>query len=785
MGDGIQRKYAVILNGDTEARHLQNVDRAVEFFAKEGYGDIVALSPAEPQGQAASYSSAAEFSFTNIVSAFRKGPNLQYGTATPGDLRRLLATINPDDDDLIAVYITGHGGEDAGGNSCAVMQDGSCLPFERLAESLGALEYGKRIVISDACLAGNSILLFANERTAVKSLGGKGENVSCQQSAPFFFSDQVTDSNGDGFVSVEERISYELENGKPESHPVFFSPFTSLSLSGQEGTPAFPQEVREVHDKQALQGLLSGLKLGQLALVTFSADWCGPCQEYAPRFDALAESLGGNYLMIRAEGRNGSERDWAEWGVEGYPTVAFVDYLGHAYRVKDRDWPLAGLSNESSAKSAKAKMEAELEDLLPELAATADLVLEGQGYHEFSNFLGQAYLQYELFDPPFSTLPLRKRKGHLQFLASSLDLIFSKVKDPSIKVEHRVAYLEGLARSLTGESTNMLLVNIMLRSSQWPAIKSRFEEIAKDPHAPEELRGVAQSMPDILEKMRKYLDLVSRSSGFRLPKFFLKDFRNWRQSAWILANYLNPLVVSLNKSKGPSPSENALLVEALFYVYRHRQPSVGKLPQGDSGDESQLNGLICTALSFLDFNPSDPRYSSLFYGMLREKESHLSGRATLLASSLDRAMKRNPDKDSFEIAWLRAVLAEILQDPSDEQSRLMALAALDHLRPSGFLEKPVWAPLKAPLADITQERSRWRGWEENGEYKTYWRKQPVGEFPTWGYVDLATHLQNAKLAEGLAMAIPGSNDHIQVLPDEFQLQIPEEAPPESYRFVGE
>ncbi len=40
MGDGIQRKFAIILNGDVEPRHLENVDRAVAALKAEGVEHI-------------------------------------------------------------------------------------------------------------------------------------------------------------------------------------------------------------------------------------------------------------------------------------------------------------------------------------------------------------------------------------------------------------------------------------------------------------------------------------------------------------------------------------------------------------------------------------------------------------------------------------------------------------------------------------------------------------------------------------------------------------------------
>lgn len=330
MGDGIQKKYALIVNGDQEQRHLDNVDRAQKALLSEDPNyHISVASPKKPSKTPSS------FTYTDLKSA-QKNRN---------SLNKLIKGIKSkmDDDDLFVLYVTGHGNKGKKGEGCIDLGN-TCYSLETFAKQLNTLKYGKRFLKFDGCHTGSSFSLFADKRSIVDSLGSTDEVVSCQQSSPYFWSDKVTDQNSDGIITIQERFQYSNSQGTISSLVQYFNPFPNLSLSGKTAkSSSFSNKVATVHNDRELKKELKKLQPGQLALVMFSADWCGPCKTYFPTFESLAKKFDGKYLMIRAEGINGSEEEWKQYGANGYPQVAFINWWGKVTFVDDRDDPLASL----------------------------------------------------------------------------------------------------------------------------------------------------------------------------------------------------------------------------------------------------------------------------------------------------------------------------------------------------------------------------------------------------------------------------------------------------------
>ena len=327
MGDGNIRRFALIINGDPkEARHLQNVEAAIAGLKQEGEFIIGVASPHQPKGATDLYQAPSAEGIENIVKAFREK--------------------GMDDDDRLVVYVTGHGGSKTDG-ACAKLP-GDCYSFQTLKNLLDQLPYGSRFVYADTCQSGSAISQFFNEKTQALSIGSAGEDVACQTISRHFWSPKVPDANADGIVSIEERFQYAIAQNDGEERTLnqFYNPGLPVSLSGASVKKGdFPEEVVTVHSGKELDAQLAKLKPGQLALVTFSADWCGPCKRYAKTFDELANTYQGRFLMIRAEGVDGSEKDWHNYlSIKELPAVAFVDFRKIASPVEDKKSPIDSLS---------------------------------------------------------------------------------------------------------------------------------------------------------------------------------------------------------------------------------------------------------------------------------------------------------------------------------------------------------------------------------------------------------------------------------------------------------
>ncbi|MDP2599732.1 MAG: thioredoxin domain-containing protein, partial [Deltaproteobacteria bacterium] len=295
----------VIINGDTKGRHLGNVDRALEnVLIPQGYTTFVA-SPSKPS-----------VSHDHYFSGDREGIEAL--------LKQLEERADPNTE--LVLYTTGHG-----------VEEGFCLESDcktqDLLARLGRLPFDKkRVVVMDQCYGGGFVQLFSSDpKTLFTSAGSRGEADICQQIAPYLWapSGEVPDENKDGAISWQERFAYAVEDRKISSEPQF------VVSAGYvwEGKPPFSNKVQDIADEAALQQALGRLRPGQYAVITFSADWCGPCKTYAPGFEGFASKGAGQHLYLKTENEALAE----QWGVQGYPTVMVVSWRGDRRVVEDRN----------------------------------------------------------------------------------------------------------------------------------------------------------------------------------------------------------------------------------------------------------------------------------------------------------------------------------------------------------------------------------------------------------------------------------------------------------------
>jgi hypothetical protein len=188
MGDGVQKKYALIINGDTEPRHLENVDRAIHALRREEKYQISVASTQRAH---------------ELIDHFAT-PDLHTG------LEPLIQGLKSqlDDDDLLVVYVTGHGEKGTRGEGCVSLPDG-CFSLGELEKKLRPLPYGKRIVVMESMLFWKRHFFVCKPANNHRD-GGLSENSSVANSSALFWADRVPDLNGDGVLTVSERYAYAL-----------------------------------------------------------------------------------------------------------------------------------------------------------------------------------------------------------------------------------------------------------------------------------------------------------------------------------------------------------------------------------------------------------------------------------------------------------------------------------------------------------------------------------------------------------------------------------------------
>lgn len=295
-------KIAVIVNGDTEQRHLENAQRMLLSLRRDGY-EVFLLNPRN----------------------LNRVEGGHYFTPTLPNLRALQEMLrsraNAHTDLVIAT--TGHGAL-FGDKAEIQLQDD--FDHETVTSVLDGIPYDQRVIYMDQCYSGNWSKIFLNDpKTLFISLGSQNETDVCQEFNPLFWGDHIPDLNGDHAISFQERYAYAVHN-------VNFSIPQFLPSAGyrQKGQPLFAAHVQEVADASSLNEQLHGLQGGQYAIFELSAPWkCEPCDVYKPVFERFAATGGGQHLWLRTKDSNLA----TEWGVTAYPTVIIVNAHGDRFQI--------------------------------------------------------------------------------------------------------------------------------------------------------------------------------------------------------------------------------------------------------------------------------------------------------------------------------------------------------------------------------------------------------------------------------------------------------------------
>lgn len=295
-------KYALIINGDTEPRHHDNVEMALARLKEDGYIVFVASTKMPMQTSSDRYIDPTYTDLNAFVDEIRQ----QTGS-----------------EDELVVYTTGHG---TGNGFCL---NNYCDTADTITK-ISDLPHKKMTVVMDQCFGGNFANRFLNKpNTLFISVGSFDEEVCCGEFAPKFWAKEVPDLNKDDVISFQERFANVNPSRLITSAPLF------IPTQGhtENGKAPFEPVVQKVSNEDELNDQLSRLCEGQYAFVLFSAKWCGPCQEFKPAFAKMAGDSNGQYLFLLTENEDLAKK----WGITGFPRVVITDANGNAHRVTNRD----------------------------------------------------------------------------------------------------------------------------------------------------------------------------------------------------------------------------------------------------------------------------------------------------------------------------------------------------------------------------------------------------------------------------------------------------------------
>lgn len=271
VDSGVHR-YALVVNGDTEDRHLENARLAAESLRSQGY-EVDEVSPDNGAGSPA-----------EALAKMHK-----------------LKTLAADKNAEVVVYFTGHG--DLKGEEPAVVMQGGDLRASQFVDELASLSC-ETTVVMDQCFSGNFAARFA-EKSNIRFLGlsGKGLTDRCRPFAERLWNPSPdADDNHDGIISWQERFDFATQ----DSGVVDYS--LSTYFSGRNVDDKISDKnILTVHTPAELEKEIVGLQGGEHAVVLFSAPWCDACQGYKPKF--MSQSDGHyRYIIVDAEDISPFER---------------------------------------------------------------------------------------------------------------------------------------------------------------------------------------------------------------------------------------------------------------------------------------------------------------------------------------------------------------------------------------------------------------------------------------------------------------------------------------------
>ncbi len=313
----VMTRYAIVLNSDSSYAQLRMVESAAASLSADGYVTYVA-SPEDPL----------------IADVYQD-------VSDPADFQKIVAqlgsTITAADE--LVIYATGSG---TGEGFCV---DGDCAGGAELAAGLDALPYRHRTVIMNQGAGGSWQRFFADDpETLFTSAGADLDGVESQKYAERLWVNsgllllQGQDANGDGAISLSERLAYAEKAIGPRS----WSKETSA--------------VREVATEEELAAVLEEARQRGVrhAVIGFSAPWCGACHEFRPEFERQAAEAPDDVIFLWTENEELSENR----GFTKFPTFIGHNSDGGWIEIEDRS-DLAGAAKASVTREVRALTRAE------------------------------------------------------------------------------------------------------------------------------------------------------------------------------------------------------------------------------------------------------------------------------------------------------------------------------------------------------------------------------------------------------------------------------------------
>jgi hypothetical protein len=191
-------KYAVLVNGDSERRHKENIARAYATLGALGFDParVFVISPPDRSGRLPKQT----LRLAPVPDNFWRVMDDLIGVVAPGD--------------LVVLYGTGHGDTDEG-ESLLELRKGEVWPSD-LREEIDRLR-GDSVIVMDQCFSGGFSDAFQGTTSRVIAISSVDSRhpTDCYHFAKTFWESflhpELADSNRDGKTSVREAFDAALK----------------------------------------------------------------------------------------------------------------------------------------------------------------------------------------------------------------------------------------------------------------------------------------------------------------------------------------------------------------------------------------------------------------------------------------------------------------------------------------------------------------------------------------------------------------------------------------------
>jgi protein disulfide-isomerase A6 len=81
-------------------------------------------------------------------------------------------------------------------------------------------------------------------------------------------------------------------------------------------------------------------------MVAYMAGWCGHCQAFSPTYEKVAGTLGDSFPLFYLDCEKYGDFASKNLGVQGFPTVLYIDRLGKPYKNYSADRTEIAMTND-------------------------------------------------------------------------------------------------------------------------------------------------------------------------------------------------------------------------------------------------------------------------------------------------------------------------------------------------------------------------------------------------------------------------------------------------------